>query len=108
MILLMVYTTCGSVEEADRIAQTVVREQLAACANRGAPIRSVYMWEGRLDSNDEIPLLLKTIPEKFEPLRARIKALHSYTTPAIVAWESAAVDENYLQWVRANVGESHA
>lgn len=105
MSLLLVYTTCASVDEADLIAATVVREQLAACANRGAPIASTYIWEDRLENSNEIPLLLKTTINKFEPLRLRIRALHSYTTPAIIAWPASAVDIDYLRWLQAGVGE---
>jgi periplasmic divalent cation tolerance protein len=103
MHIISIYLTCGSVAEADQIAQTLVREKLIACANRGAPVLSTYIWEGKQESSEEIPLWLKTVPENFEPVRARIRALHSYTTPAIMAFDLPLVDKDYYAWVLASV-----
>jgi len=103
MTLLLVHTSCATADEADRIATAVVSEHLAACANRGAPIQSTYIWLGRLEKNEEIPLLMKTLPEKYEALQARIKQLHSYTTPLVLAWKTSDVDPAYMDWARAAV-----
>jgi periplasmic divalent cation tolerance protein len=99
MRLISIYTTCGSVAEADRIAQTLVSEKLVACVNRGAPVQSTYVWEGKLEQSEEFPLWLKTLPDNFEIVRKRIRALHSYTTPAIIAFDIPYVDGDYYKWV---------
>ncbi len=96
--LLTVFVTCTSKKEAEVIASAVVKEKLAACANF-FPISSRYIWNGQFTKSTEYALLLKTPRRLFAKLSARIKKLHSYSLPAIVAWEDAAVDAQYHSWV---------
>jgi periplasmic divalent cation tolerance protein len=96
-----VYVTAGSAGEAHRIARTVVGERLAACANILPPITSVYWWQGTLETAEETAFLLKTRSDLVEPLIARIRALHSYDCPAIVAWPIAAGNPAFLAWIAA-------
>ena len=79
---LLVYMTA---DEAERIAGDLVESRLAACVNVMAPIRSVYSWKGELCRSEEIPFIAKTDDDRFEALAARVRALHSYETPCIVA-----------------------
>ena len=71
---LFVYITTSSPEEAERIATDLVEQRLAACVNILAPITSVYQWEGRMCSEQEIPLIAKTEDDRFEALAARVRA----------------------------------
>jgi periplasmic divalent cation tolerance protein len=96
---ISVYVTAANAEEAKRIASAAVRERLAACANILGKIRSIYWWDGAVQEEDEVALLLKTREELFEPLAARIKALHSYRVPCIVALPIAAGNPDYLAWI---------
>ncbi len=99
MEMILIYTTCATADEADQIARTLVQERLVACANRGEKIFSQYMWEGQLESGPEIPLLLKTRAALFERVRQRLRVLHSYKTPAIIALPAAQADPDYVAWV---------
>lgn len=102
--VLWVYVTAGSAEEARRLGRVLVEEKLAACANLPAPHTAIYRWEGRLVEEQEHSLILKTTVARFEALRARIRELHSYTLPCIVALPAEAGDAGYLGWVRGEVG----
>ena len=101
MSVAFVYVTTGSKEEAATIGRAVVGERLAACANVLPGLNSIYWWEGKLEEAAESALVLKTKVELIEPLTARIKALHSYTCPCIVALPVAGGTAAFLDWVRA-------
>lgn len=103
MELSLVYVTCSSVDEAQTIAEAAIVEKLAACSNVIPAMISTYMWQGKLTHSEEVLLLLKTKTALFEKLRTRIRTLHSYETPAIVALPIAAVDDDYLKWLESGV-----
>ncbi|MGQ0551976.1 MAG: divalent-cation tolerance protein CutA [Planctomycetota bacterium] len=98
---LSVYVTTSDRPEAERIARSVIEERLAACANLLGPIDSIYHWEGRIEHSPEQALLLKTRAELFTALSQRIRQLHSYEQPCIVAWPIVAGDAGYLAWLAA-------
>ena len=102
---LSIYIVAADSAEAERIAVALVEERLAACVNILGGIRSVYRWEGKVERADEVVLIAKTTANNFEPLAARVRALHSYETPAIVAWPIVAGDADYLAWIEAETGE---
>lgn len=105
----MIFTVCAvfaAAEEAERIAETVVAEALAACANILAPCRSIYRWQGKMERADEAPALFKTTADGAEALIARIAELHSYDVPAIVVWPLERAHEPYAEWVRTEVRPS--
>lgn len=99
--LLLVLTNVPDAAAADRIGRAVVDERLAACVNALAPVRSTYRWQGGVECADEIPLLFKTTQARWTALAARLRALHPYDVPEIVAWRADAVDAPYLAWVVA-------
>ncbi|WP_231137316.1 divalent-cation tolerance protein CutA [Chromobacterium paludis] len=90
-------------ETAERIAETLVSERLAACVNILAPCRSVYRWQGAVERADEVPLLIKTRRDAYAKLEARLLALHPYEVPEIVAWPLAQGLPAYLTWVSQSV-----
>lgn len=94
-----VYVTVGSRDEALRIARTVVGERLAACANLLSDITSVYRWEGKVEEAGEVALLLKTRAALYPQLEARLRTLHSYAVPCIVAWPIENGAEDFLGWI---------
>jgi periplasmic divalent cation tolerance protein len=96
---IVVLVTCGSEEEAIRIAHSLVEERLAACVNLVSPIRSVYRWEGKICDEKEWLLLIKTQKKKFDDLEKRVKSLHSYSVPEIIALPIIQGSSSYLEWL---------
>jgi len=97
-------------EKAQEIADALVTERLAACVNAAGPVRSTYAWEGRLERNTEITLVVKTTAERVPALTARILALHPYDLPEVIALPIQPGEGHapYLDWVRAQVSPDNA
>jgi len=93
-----VLTTVASPHEAERLAETLLAERLAACVQIAA-IRSRYVWKGEVQREDEQLLLIKTRGGLFEAVRARIRELHAYETPEVIALPMVAGDADYLAWI---------
>ena len=104
MTFIDVLITCPDRACAELIARACVAERLAACANIGTGIASVYRWQGAIAEAEETPLLLKTRGGLFERLCARVKALHPYDVPCIIATELVAVAPAYAAWLQAETG----
>jgi len=97
--VISVYVTAASAEEAERIGRTLVEERLAACANVLPGVVSIYWWEGAVQRDHEVALVLKTRAALFERLAARVRELHGYQQPCIVAWPIAHADPGYRRWL---------
>jgi periplasmic divalent cation tolerance protein len=102
--IVSVYVLFASAEEAERIGRTVIEERLAACINILAPVRSIYRWQGALETADEVAAILKTSPAQADALIARISAMHSYEVPCIVTWPIDQALGSYAGWVEESVG----
>ncbi len=100
---VLVYITAANEEEALRIGREVVARRLAACANVVPKIASIYWWEGAMQEEDEALLLLKTLRPAVPALMAAVRALHSYSVPAISVVALADVNPAYLDWLVAEV-----
>lgn len=101
---IIVFVTCESEEQADRIGETLVKEKLAACVNVVPGIRSCYMWEGELTWSDEVQLFIKTTRGRFEQMRDRVRGMHSYSLPEIVGVTIEDAAQSYLDWIDNSVG----
>lgn len=99
----MVYVTCPTVEEATTLAREVVTERLAACVNILPQITSIYHWNGTMNQETEVLLLVKTTNHVLPSLIERIQQLHSYMIPEIIAAPIVDGSERYLHWVRSEV-----
>lgn len=97
----LIYVTAPNRQEARTIARTVVEEHLAACANILGDIESFYHWEGTLENGQEVALLFKTTTGQTQALIDRVKGLHSYTCPAIVALPIEQGFGPFLDWIVA-------
>ncbi|HAA04552.1 MAG TPA: hypothetical protein DCZ69_15800 [Syntrophobacteraceae bacterium] len=97
--ILTVFVTTAHEEEALRIGNCIVAERLAACANIIAGVRSIYRWKGQIWDSEERLMIIKTRSELFPALEKRIRQLHSYEVPEIVAYPIALGNSDYLQWV---------
>ncbi|WP_246658865.1 divalent-cation tolerance protein CutA [Mesorhizobium sp. J18] len=100
------WVNCPDRATADRIADACIQERLAACANIMAPIASTYHWQGNIERAQEVPLVLKTRAGLFDALCAKIRSLHPYEVPSIVATAIALADREYADWLRQETRES--
>lgn len=98
--MLVVLTTVPDSVEGDRLARGVVEAKLAACVQILPRMSSVYVWEGKVQTEQEHLLLIKTLEEKFDELSDFIRANHSYEVPEIVAVDADKVSDDYLNWMR--------
>lgn len=99
----LVYCTCGNSENARQIANALVTEQLAACVNILPGIQSVYRWQGKIASDQEVLLIIKTREECLTTLQDRVRALHTYELPEIVVVPIVAGLVPYLNWISESV-----
>jgi periplasmic divalent cation tolerance protein len=97
---ILVVSTANTLELAEKIAFALVENQEAACVNIVPGIRSIYRWEGKVTEDGELLLLIKSAEEKFEAIRSRIRSIHTYQIPEIIALPITAGDGNYLDWLR--------
>lgn len=95
----MVITTTGSRDEAERIASALVEAHLAACANILPGLRSVYRWQGSVETADEVLLLIKTTVENLDALEAMLRRLHSYELPEFLVLRPDAATQAYADWL---------
>jgi periplasmic divalent cation tolerance protein len=96
---IVVLINTGSQGQALEIARVLVEERLAACANIISPIRSIYRWQGAVQDEAEHMMIVKTRAELFARLEARVKELHSYAVPEIIALPIVEGAKSYLDWI---------
>jgi len=96
---LVVFATAPDADTASTIGAALVEERLAACANLVPGLTSIYRWEGRVHKDPEVLLLIKTRAELFPALEARVRAMHPYKVPEIVALRIDAGSAPYLRWI---------
>lgn len=97
---LIVLITAPTAEEAARIAETIVSERLAACVNIVGGVASIYRWQGEITRDNETLMIVKTTAERYDDLEQRVKELHSYTTPEVIAIKIERGSPDYLNWLR--------
>ena len=98
----VVLVTTSSSEAAESMARALLTEKLAACVNI-VPVDSFYTWQGKINSDREWQLIIKTDLARFVALEAKIKTLHSYEVPEIIALPIIAGSESYLNWLETNL-----
>lgn len=101
MRLVEISINCPDRETAGRIGERLVAARLAACANIGGPIASIYRWQGAVERSTEIPLKVKTRADHFDAVASEVAALHPWEVPAITATEIAAAAPCYRDWIIA-------
>ena len=99
MPVLIVHSACPDAATADAIARALVAERLAACVQVLPGMRSTYRWNGAIEQADEVLLIAKTRDDRLDALIARVRALHPYELPELVAVEAAGGLAPYLAWV---------
>ena len=103
MDFAIILTTVSAVEEGQSIANLLVEKQLAACVNIIPNISSVYRWKGKIQSEPEVLLLIKTTKDLETAVYEEVQAVHSYNTPELVTLPITNGSETYLDWMTAAV-----
>jgi periplasmic divalent cation tolerance protein len=98
---VFVYTTYPSIVEAEQAGRALVERRLCACVNILPAMISIYWWQGKIDRGDEVVMIIKTRASLAEPVRAAVKEMHSYSTPAILVLPVENVDADYHAWIVA-------
>jgi periplasmic divalent cation tolerance protein len=98
--LVLVFTTCPDAATAGVIGHSLVEEGLAACINILPPMQSIYRWKGQIETASEQQLIIKTTRTRFTAVRDRIRALHPYELPEILAVPVADGLPEYLAWLK--------
>lgn len=96
---IVVFSTCDSSEEAERISRTLIDRHLAACVTVLSPARSFYRWNGAVTDASEWLLLIKTSRALFDRLRAALESVHSYELPELLALPVIEGSPAYLSWL---------
>ena len=100
---IVVFITAANSEEATRLAEMLVERRLAACVQILPEMESVYRWQGKIERQKEVLLIAKTTSSRFEELERKVRAIHSYETPEIVALPLAAGSPAYLEWLNSSI-----
>jgi len=102
----VVLSTIDTHQEAERIAQHLVEERLAACVNIVPKMTSIYRWKGNLERATEHLMIIKTAEDRLPPLTHRLKELHPYEVPEVIALSIEAGDPTYMEWILSETREN--
>jgi periplasmic divalent cation tolerance protein len=97
---IVVFITASNEEEASTIARALVEARFAGCVNIIRNIRSIYSWQGKIEDEPEVLMIVKTQKSLFDSLSTKVKELHSYTVPEIIAMPIVSGSEDYLKWLK--------
>jgi periplasmic divalent cation tolerance protein len=103
----IVFVMVANADESATIAQALVEEKLAACVNVVGPLHSIYRWRGAIENAREYMLVIKAAVRNFSKLERRVRELHSYEVPEIVAVPLAAGSKSYIAWLAESTAEAH-
>jgi len=101
---IIVFITASKENEAEKIAKGLVEARLAGCVNIVRDIRSIYMWQGKVEDEKEVLMIAKTRKKFFNAFEKKVKELHSYTVPEIIAVPAVEGSKNYLAWLKEVTG----
>ena len=96
---ILILVTTSSKQEAEKISQTLLKTKLIACANIIGPVSSHFQWNGKVEQTEEFLVLMKSRQDLFDAIYERVKALHSYEVPEVVALPIMAGSKAYLDWL---------
>jgi periplasmic divalent cation tolerance protein len=96
---LIIFVTAPNEDEARRIAEAIVNERLAACVNIINSVESIYRWQGQVEHDRELLLIIKSTAGRYADLERRVKELHSYTTPEVISFRIKRGSQSYLDWI---------
>lgn len=96
---IAIFTTAPNKKEAKHIAQAVLKDRLAACVNVIEDVRSLFWWQGKIDTAKEVLLIIKTRKSRLNKLTKKINSLHSYEVPEVIALPIISGNKKYLEWL---------
>ena len=102
----LIYATFPAKDTAISISKTLVKEKLVACVNIMPGINSIYEWEGKIEQSEEISAFIKTSQENTLKVIDKIKQLHPYTCPAILAFDIKEGDPEFIKWINCQTKRS--
>ncbi len=105
---IQVFTTVPTEKDGRRLAQALVEERLAACIQVFGPMQSTFRWQGRVETAAEYLCLIKTTTAAFDRLKDRVRALHPYDVPELIAVPITAGSEEYIAWLRSSTGHTES
>ncbi len=100
---IVVFTMVSDKKEATKIAQSLLKERLIACANIVGPVSSLFWWEGKINKANEFLVIMKSRKNLFKKLSERVKELHSYEVPEVIALPVTEGLPSYLNWLGASL-----
>ena len=98
-MVAVLYSTIGDIQDARRMAKTLVEEQLVACVNIIPKIESIYRWKGKIENDEEVALIAKTVDQNVKKTIQRIKQLHNYELPDIIVIPIVGGLKEYLDYI---------
>jgi len=102
--ILLAISTFPDAETANRIAQTLVEEKLAACANLIPAVHSIYRWKEKIEAASEVMVFFKTTQDRLEAFDEKLRSLHPYEVPELLSVKIDGGSRDYLRWVIDNCG----
>jgi periplasmic divalent cation tolerance protein len=105
---IVIFITAPNEDEAARIARSLVEARLAACANIVRGIRSIYAWQGKIQDDSEVLMIVKTRKGLFNAVSDKVKELHSYDVPEIIALPIIEGAPDYLKWLKESTEQQEA
>jgi periplasmic divalent cation tolerance protein len=103
---IIVFMTASNEDEAAKIARALVEARIAGCVNIINNVRSIYRWQGKIEDEKEVFMVAKTRQELFQTLMKKVKELHSYTVPEVIAIPIVEGSADYLQWLEEVTGSA--
>ena len=100
MSAIVIYCTCPDIETAQRISRLAVEQRLAACINQIPGITSIYTWDGNIQEDQEVLLIVKTTEERFDEFQKLVNDEHPYDLPEIIALPVTQGSPDYLDWIK--------
>ena len=103
MKFFLIYTTCSSVNEAKRISEVLLENNLIACSNIYPSMISLYKWNSKIAQDEECTIIMKAIEKNFTEIKKQIKKFHSYEIPCIIGLPITQIDDDYANWLLKSI-----
>ena len=100
MTPVIIYCTCPDIETANKISRLLISQHVAACVNQVREITSIYEWEGKIEENNEVLLLIKSTEERFDAIQRLVIEEHPYELPELIAVPVSKGLPDYLDWIK--------